>query len=46
MSEDENVTFTRRGNTLYFKGSAVGDYQVIVGYDGSMVRSFVLSINA
>ena len=40
-----SVTFTRRTNSLYFKGSVAGDYQIIIDYDGSPVRSFVLLIN-
>lgn len=42
---DHSVTFSRRTNSLYFKGSVAGDYQITIGYDGSPVRSFVLTIN-
>lgn len=42
---DPSVTFSRRTNSLYFKGSVAGDYQITIGYDGSPVRSFVLTIN-
>lgn len=42
---DPSVTFARRTNSLYFKGSVAGDYRIIIGYDGSPVRSFVLTIN-
>lgn len=42
--DDPDVTYSRRTNSLYFKASVAGDYQIIISYDGSPVRSFKLQV--
>lgn len=38
------ATYTRRTNSLYFKGTAEGETVVTIGYDGSLVKSFKLTV--
>ncbi|QID21036.1 hypothetical protein [Escherichia phage RDN8.1] len=45
VSTDSAVSYSRRANSLYFKAAVAGDYQIIIGYDGSPVRSFKLQVS-
>lgn len=38
------ASHTRRTNTLYFKGIAVGETSVTVSFDGSEMKSFKLVV--
>lgn len=42
--DDPAVTYSRRTNSLYFKASVAGDYQIIISYDGTEVKSFKLQV--
>lgn len=44
VSVNPAVTYSRRTNSLYFKASVAGDYQIIISYDGSPVRTFKLQV--
>lgn len=43
--EDATVAnWSRRTNSLYFKGTAVGQTHVSVEFDGSTIRDFTLTV--
>lgn len=43
VTTPEGVSYSRRTNSLYFKATSGVEGLVIVGYDGSHVRSFNVS---
>lgn len=43
VTPPEGVSYSRRTNSLYFKATSGVEGLVIVGYDGSHVRSFNVS---
>lgn len=43
VTTPEGVSYSRRTNSLYFKATSGVEGLVIVGYDGSPVRSFNVS---
>lgn len=46
LEEATVSTWSRRTNSLYFKGIAEGETLVTIGYDGSPVRTFKLVVTA
>lgn len=44
LGDETIASWSRRTNSLYFKGTAVGQTRVTVAFNGETIRDFVLSV--
>ena len=42
--EVEGSEYTRRGNAVYLKGDALGTYDVIIRYNGSVIQQVTMEV--